>query len=106
MSLNTVFLDVFDLKYLTWSNSNNNNNNNKNNKNIWHLVTLVRADPAAARREYIYIVQSLSPPPPNPPADTNIAYTIYRYCHTCAHRDEAMIETRKDINPRLLQTWT
>ena len=45
---NTVFLDVFDLKYLT---RNHNNNNNKNKKNIWHLVSLVRADPAAERRE-------------------------------------------------------
>ena len=55
----------FGPKYLTGSsnnnnnnnnnnddNDNNNNNNNKNNKkNIWHLVTLVRADPAAERRE-------------------------------------------------------
>ena len=48
---NTVFLDVFDLKYLT---RNNNNNNNK--KNIWHLWSLVRADPAAERREYEYYV--------------------------------------------------
>ena len=50
---NTVFLDVFDLKYLT-RNHNNNNNNNKNKKNIWHLVSLVRADPAAERCEYLY----------------------------------------------------
>ena len=50
---NTVFLDVFDLKYLTRNHNNNNNNNNKkkNKKNIWHLVSLVRADPAAERRE-------------------------------------------------------
>ena len=56
---NTVFLDVFDLKYLTRNHNNNNNNNNNNNKNknkknIWHLVSLVRADPAAERREYKY----------------------------------------------------
>ena len=71
---NTVFLDVFDLKYLTRNHNNNNNNNNNNNhdnnnnnnnnnnnknknknkKNIWHLVSLVRADPAAERREYHY----------------------------------------------------
>ena len=49
MALNAVVLDVFDLKYLTWNNNNNNNNNN--NKNIWHLVTFVRAGPAAERRE-------------------------------------------------------
>ena len=63
-----MFLDVFDLKYLTRNHNNNNNNNNNNNhddddddddddnnknkKNIWHLVSLVRADPAAERREY------------------------------------------------------
>ena len=46
---NTMFLDVFNLTYLT---RNHNNNNNNNNKNIWHLVSLVRADPAAERREY------------------------------------------------------
>ena len=58
MSLDTVFFDVFGLKYLTWNNSSNSNSNNNNNnkkkkkkKNIWHLVTLVRADPAAERRE-------------------------------------------------------
>ena len=50
MVLDTVFLDVFGPKYLTGSNNNNNNKNNK--KNIWHLVSLVRADPAAERREY------------------------------------------------------
>ena len=31
---NTVFLDVFDLKYLTRNNNNNNKNKNKNKKNI------------------------------------------------------------------------
>ena len=54
----------FGPKYLTGSSNNNNNNNNNNDdndnnnnnnknnkKNIWHLVTLVRADPAAERRE-------------------------------------------------------
>ena len=48
------FLDVFDLKYVTRNNNNNNNNSskNKNKKNIWHLWSLVRADPAAERREY------------------------------------------------------
>ena len=50
MVLDTVFLDVFGPKYLTGSNNNNNNKNNK--KNIWHLVSLVRAEPAAERREY------------------------------------------------------
>ena len=34
-----------------WQTGSNNNNNNNNKKNIWHLVTLVRADPAAERRE-------------------------------------------------------
>ena len=34
--------------------NNNNNNNNNKKKTIWHLVTLVRADPAAERREYHY----------------------------------------------------
>ena len=50
-------LDVFDLKYLTRNNNNNNNNSkDKNKKNIWHLWSLVRADPAAERREYsIYL---------------------------------------------------
>ena len=51
MSLNTVFFDVFGLNYLTWNNNNNNNKKKKKKKNIWHLVTLVRADPAAERRE-------------------------------------------------------
>ena len=57
IALNTVFLDVFDLKYLTRNHHHNHNNNNNNNKkNIWHLVSLVRADPAAERREYIEMV--------------------------------------------------
>ena len=34
------------------NNNNNNNNKKKKKNNIWHLVTLVRADPAAERREY------------------------------------------------------
>ena len=47
-----MFLDVFNLKYLTTNHNNNNNNNKKKKKkNIWHLVSLVRADPAAERRE-------------------------------------------------------
>ena len=46
-----MFLDVFNLKYLTRNHNNNNNNKKKKKKNIWHLVSLVRADPAAERRE-------------------------------------------------------
>ena len=63
---NTVFLDVFNLKYLSRNHNNNNNNNKKKKKkkkNIWHLVSLVRADPAAERREYkfeMFEVLSLS----------------------------------------------
>ena len=49
-----MFLDVLDIKYLT--RNHNNNNNNKNKNNIWHLVSLVRADPAAERREYMYSI--------------------------------------------------
>ena len=44
MALNTRFLDEFGVKYLTGS--------EQRHLRLWHLVTLVRADPAAERREY------------------------------------------------------
>ena len=45
----------FGLQYLTWNN-NNNNKKKKKTKKIWHLVTLVRADPAAERCELICFI--------------------------------------------------
>ena len=61
MPLKTGFLDVLGIKCSTGNDDNNNNNNNNNKKKnacvcicaFPVLLTLVGADPAAERREYV-----------------------------------------------------